>query len=132
MKGNEYILQAKKGEIDLDNSDIIFLTDVKAYIKLVKKFELIVINSDYGKYNTINYDTIFSKNVKIDYIDNIITGDYLDFSMIKNLLVISRNVIYKNLENIMKADVLELNTTTKDTKIFMFNSSEQVNVTNVE
>ena len=132
LKGNEYILIAKEGEIDLDNSDIIFLTDVTAYIKLVKNSELIVITSNYGKYNTINYDTIFSKQVKIDYVDNIITGDYLDFSMMKNLLIVSRNVVYKNLENTMKADVIELNTTTKDTKIFMYNSNEQVNVTNIK
>ena len=132
LKGNEYILVAKEGEIDLDNSDIIFLTDVTAYIKLVKNSELIVITSNYGKYNTINYDTIFSKNVKIDYVDNIITGDYLDFSMMKNLLIVSRNVVYKNLENTMKADVIELDTTTKDTKIFMYNSNKQVNVTNIK
>ena len=132
LKGNEYILVAKEGEIDLDNSDIIFLTNVTAYIKLIKNSELIVITSNYGKYNTINYDTIFSKNVKIDYVDNIITGDYLDFSMMKNLLIISRNVVYKNLENTMKADVIELDTTTKDTKIFMYNSNEQVNVTNIK
>ena len=132
LKGNEYILVAKVGEIDLDNSDIIFLTDVTAYIKLVKNSELIVITSNYGKYNTINYDTIFSKNVKIDYVDNVITGDYLDFSMMKNLLIVSRNVVYKNLGNTMKADVIELDTTTKDTKIFMYNSDEQVNVTNIK
>ena len=132
LKGNEYILVAKEGEIDLNNSDIIFLTDVTAYIKLVKNSELIVITSNYGKYNTINYDTIFSKNVKIDYVDNIITGDYLDFSMMKNLLIISRNVVYRNLENTMMADVIELDTTTKDTKIFMYNLNEQVNVTNIK
>ena len=132
LKGNEYILVAKEGEIDLDNSDIIFLTNVTAYIKLIKNSELIVITSNYGKYNTINYDTIFSKQVKIDYVDNIITGDYLDFSMMKNLLIISRNVVYKNLGNTMKADVVELDTTTKDTKIFMYNSNEQVNVTNIK
>jgi len=132
LKGNEYIIIAKEGEIDLDNSDIIFLTDVTAYIKLVKNSELIVITSNYGKYNTKNYDTIFSKNVKIDYVDNVITGDYLDFSMMKNLLIVSRNVVYKNLENTMKADVIELDTTTKDTKIFMYNSDEQVNVTNIK
>ena len=132
LKGNEYILIAKKGEIDLDNSDIIFLTNVTAYIKLIKNSELIVITSNYGKYNTINYDTIFSKNVKIDYVDNIITGDYLDFSMMKNLLIISRNVVYKNLGNTMNADVIELDTTTKDTKIFMYNSNEQVNVVNIK
>ncbi len=132
LKGNEYKLVAKEGEIDIDNSDIIFLTDVTAYIKLVKNSELIIITSNYGKYNTVNYDTIFSKNVKIDYVDNIMTGDYLDFSMMKNLLIISRNVVYKNLGNIMKADVIELDTTTKDTKIFMYNSNEQVNVTNIK
>ena len=132
LKGNEYILIAKEGEIDLDNSDIIFLTEVTAYIKLVKNSELIVITSNYGKYNTINYDTIFSKNVKIDYVDNIITGDYLDFSMMKNLLIVSRNVVYKNLNNTMKADVIEFDTTTKDTKIFMYNSDEQVNVINIK
>ena len=132
LKGNEYILVAKEGEIDLDNSDIIFLTDVTAYVKLVKNSELIVINSDYGKYNTINYDTIFSKNVKIDYVDNIITGDYLDFSMMKNLLIISRNVVYKNLENTMKADVLEFDIKTKNTKIYMYDSKKKVNIKNME
>ena len=50
----------------------------------------------------------------------------------KNLLIISRNVVYKNLENTMKADVIELDTITKDTKIFMYNSNEQVNVTNIK
>ena len=131
LKGNEYIIIAKEGEIDLTNSDIIFLTDVTAYIKLEKNLETITITSNYGKYNTLNYDSIFSKNVKIDYIDNVITGEYLDFSMINNLITVSRNVIYKNLENITKADVIEINTTTKDTKIFMFDNKKQVNIENV-
>ena len=52
--------------------------------------------------------------------------------MMKNLLIISRNVVYKNLGNTMKADVVELDTITKDTKIFMYNSNKQVNVTNIK
>ena len=132
LKGNEYILIAKQGEIDLNNSDIIYLTDVTAYIKLVKNADIIIITSNYGKYNIINYDTIFSKNVKIDYIDNTITGDYLDFSMIKNLLIISKNVVYKNSKNNMKADVIELDTITKDTKIFMHNSNKKVKIQNIK
>ena len=36
LRGNEYILVAKEGEIDLNNSYIIFLTDVTANIKLAK------------------------------------------------------------------------------------------------
>ena len=33
-KGNEYIIDASQGEIDYSNTDIIYLTDVKALIKL--------------------------------------------------------------------------------------------------
>ena len=132
LRGNEYSLKAKKGEIDLNNSDIIFLTDVTANIKLAENSKLILITSNYGKYNTINYDTIFSKNVRIDYVDNIITGDYLDFSMLNNSLIISRNVVYKNLENTMKADVLEFDTKTKNTKIHMYDSKKKVVIKNLE
>ena len=128
LKGNEYIILSKEGEIDLNNNDIIFLKDVTAYIKMSKNNETITIVSNFGKYNTINYDTIFSKNVKINYIDNQITSDYLDFSMIKNILIISKNVVYTNPENILRADVIELDTITKDTKIFMYNSKKKVNV----
>mgnify|MGYP005993266925 FL=1 len=128
LKGNEYIILADEGEIDLDNSDIIFLKNVKALINLIEKNETITVVSDFGKYNTINYDTIFSQNVKIQYQDNTITGDYLDFSMKKNLLIISKNVVYTNPTNILKADVIELDTITKDTKIFMHNSKDKVNI----
>ncbi len=126
LKGNEYIIIAKEGEIDLNNNDILFLKDVTAYIKLIKNNETIKIVSNFGKYNTANYDTIFSKEVKIDYIDNRITGDYLDFSMMKNLLIISKNVVYTNPENILKADVVEVDTITKDTKIFMYSYNKKV------
>ena len=128
LKGNEYIILADEGEIDLDNSDIIFLKNVKALINLIEKNETITVVSDFGKYNTINYDTIFSQNVKIQYQDNTITGDYLDFSTKKNLLIISKNVVYTNPTNILKADVVELDTITKDTKIFMHNSKDKVNI----
>ena len=132
LKGNEYTILAKEGEIDLNNADIIFLTDVTAYIKLNKNNETIKIFSDYGKYNTINYDTIFSKNVNILYLENKITGEYLDFSMLKNLLIISKNVVYTDQDNILKADVIELDTITKNTKIFMHNLNQKVNVQSIE
>ena len=128
LKGNEYIILSKEGEIDLNDSDIIFLKKVTAFIKMSKNNETITIVSDFGKYNTSNYDTIFSKNVKINYLDNQITSDYLDFSMIKNILIISKNVVYTNPENILRADIIELNTITKDTKISMYNSKNKVNI----
>ena len=127
--GNEYIINAYQGEIDYSNSNIIYLTNVKALIKL-NNSENITITSNYGKYNSENYDTIFSKNVIINYMDNKITGEYLDFSLERNSLIISRDIIYTNLENILKADVLEMNIKTKDTKIFMYEDKKKVNIRN--
>ena len=126
-KGNEYIVNASQGEIDYDKPNVIYLTDVKAFIKLTNSNN-VTITSDYGRYNSNNFDTIFSKNVIINYLENKITGEYLDFSMQRNSMIISRNVIYTNLENILKADVIEIDITTKDTKIFMFQDNKKVNI----
>ena len=126
-KGNKYSINAKKGEIDISNSNIIFLTDVVAKIEL-NKSDVIKITANFGKYNIDNYDTIFSKNVIINYTDGKITSEYLDFSLINDLMIISKNVIYKKNENLLKADSVEVTVSTKDTKIYMYENDKKVNV----
>lgn len=127
--GNEYLIKAEEGKIDFSNSNIIFLKKVNAIIKL-NNLQEVIISSDFGKYNSENYDTIFSKNVKINYLDNKIKSEYLDFSLIRNLIIISKDVIYINKENTLKADVVEINIKTKDTKIFMHEKKEKVTIKN--
>ena len=129
LKGNEYVIRADKAEIDVSNRNILYLTTVTATIKL-KNSEKIEISSDYGKYNSNNYDTIFSKNVIINYLYNKIISEYLDFSFERNSMIISKNVTFTNLENILKADVIEMNIKTKDTKIFMYENKKKVNIKN--
>ena len=125
--GNEYIINAKQAEIDFSDTNILFLTDVKAFIKLSNS-EIITITSDYGKYNTDNFDTIFSKNVLINYLENKINGEYLDFSYERNSMIISKKVVFTNIQNILEADVIEINIKTKDTKIFMYEKEKKVNI----
>ena len=129
IDGNEYSITALEGEIDYNNSNILFLTKVEAFIKL-KSGEIISIQSDYGKYNSDNFDTIFSKNVIIEYLNNKINGGYLDFSLERNSMIISKNVAYTNLNNTLEADVIELNIKTKDTKIFMHEKGKKVIIKN--
>ena len=129
--GNEYIITATEGEIDYSNTNIIYLTNIKAIIKLINSDD-ISITSDYGKYNSGNFDTIFSKNVIINYLDNNIIGEYLDFSIDRNSMLISRKVVYTSLDNILKADAIEMNIKTKDTKISMYDANEKVNIKSKE
>ena len=128
-EGNTYTITASEGEIDYTNSNIIYLTNVSALIELVN-LESISISSKYGKYNSKNFDTIFSKNVIINYLDNNIIGEYLDFSIDRNSMLISRKVVYTSLDNILKADAIEMNIKTKDIKIFMYEKQKKVNLKN--
>ena len=124
-KGNEYQVTAEQAEIKVENTDIMHLTNVIAYI-FVKNSDTVKITSDSGKYNSKNYDTIFSKNVIITYPDHKITGEFLDFSFLRNLGIISTNVIYNGNKTNLFADKIEINLTTKDTKIFMNDTNKQV------
>jgi hypothetical protein len=126
-KGNKYILKAKEGEVDLSNNKIIYLKKITAQIVLNNSEDIIIV-SDFGKYNIENYDTIFSKNVLIKYLDSRISSNYMEFSINKNLMTITKNVIYSNKDNFLKADIVEFNTNTQKVNIFMYDSSEKVKI----
>ena len=130
-KGNEYQITAKQSEIKIENTEIMFLTDVIAYI-FIKDSDTVKITSNFGKYNSKNYDTVFSENVIVIYPGHKITGEYLDFSFLKDLGTISKNVIYSGDEINLFADKVKMNLTSKDTKIFMNNSDEKVLVESIK
>ena len=124
-KGNKYQITAKQAEIKIENSNIMFLKDVIAFI-FIKDSETIKITSNLGKYNSKNYDTIFSKNVIVIYSEHKITGEYLDFSFLNNLGTFTSNVIYDGKETKLITDKIEMNLATKDIKIFMKDPGKKV------
>ena len=125
IKGNRYQITAKQAEIDINNSNVMFLENIIAYI-FIKDSDTIKIISDFGKYNSKNYDTIFSKNVIVIYPEHKITGDYLDFSFLNNLGIISKNVIYTRNKTNLFADKIEIDLITKDTKVFMNDNTKKI------
>jgi len=125
INGNKYQITAKQAEIKIENADIMFLTDVVAFI-FIKDSDTVKITSNFGKYNTKNSDTIFSENVIVVYPGHKITGEYLDFSFLTNLGVFSTNVTYTGDKTNGFADKIEINLTTKDTKIFMNDTGKKV------
>ena len=50
----------------------------------------------------------------------------------KNTIIISKNVKYKNLDNILRSDVIEMDIATKNTKIYMYDKMDKVNINNQE
>ena len=125
VRGNKYQITAKLAEIKIENPDLMFLSDVVAFV-FIKDKDTVKITSNFGKYNTNNYDTIFSENVIVIYPGHKVTGEYLDFSFLTNLGVFTTNVIYTGEKTNLFADKMEMNLTTKDTKIFMNDTGKKV------
>ena len=124
-KGNKYQITAEQAEIDINDSDTMFLKNIIAYIS-IKDTDTIKVTSNFGKYNAKNYDTIFSKNVIIIYPGHKITGEYLDFSFLNNLGTVSTKVVYTSNKTNLFADKIEINLSNKDTKIFMNDNTKNV------
>ena len=126
-EGNEYEILSETGEIDTENQNIIYMSNVTAIIKLINQPD-IFIKSDFAKYNSKNYETNFKTNVKLTYIDNKITGENLDLSFQNNEVTMYNKVIYTKPGTKLNADRLEIDLLTKNSKIFMDNKFEKVKI----
>ena len=126
-EGNEYKIEAKRGNIDKNDPDILYLENVDALISL-NNSEFISISSRFAKYNTKNYDTLFNNSVSVDYGEHFLKSEFLDLSFEKNLVSIYDNVRYLGGISSLNADRAEIDILNKKTKIFMENSNKKVQI----
>ena len=126
-EGNEYKIEAKKGNIDKNDPDILYLENVNALISL-NNSEFISISSRFAKYNTKNYDTLFNNSVSVDYGKHFLKSEFLDLSFEKKLVSRYDNVRYLGGISSLNADRAEIDILSKKTKIFMENSNKKVQI----
>lgn len=127
--GNEYIIESKYSELNLDNVDIISMENVSAKIIMVNS-EPIYVTSNFAKYNNENYETTFTDNVLIVYLDNKIRCEKFYISIENNFANVTDNVIYENPKGKLIADTIEIDLITKNSKIFMIDKNKKVMVLN--
>ena len=127
--GNEYIIESKYSELNLDNVDVISMKNVSAKI-IMANSEPIYITSNFAKYNNENYETTFTDNVLILYMDNKITCEKFYISIENNFANVTDNVIYENPKGKLIADTIKIDLITKNSKIFMIDKNKKVMVLN--
>jgi len=142
-KGDVYQVLADFGEINLDNPNLMFLTNVNASLILANKTN-IILTSDFANFNTKTFETTFIKNIKVERDEETITGDELYLVLEnetnntentslsdENLIRISNNILYKKPGYSLKADILEMDLISKDIKIFMLDKQKKVFATTI-
>ena len=127
--GNEYIIESKYSELNLDNVDIINMESVSAKI-IMANSKPIYVTSNFAKYNNENYETTFTDNVLIVYLDNKIRCEKFYISIENNFANVTDNVIYENPKGKLIADTIEIDLITKNSKIFMIDENKKVMVLN--
>ena len=118
-KDRTYIIKAETGIIDESNTEIISMKNVNAKV-ILKNGNIIYINSLEAKYNILSYETLFERNVELNFLDHKVTSDNLDLLFNENILTAYNNLLYKNSNLSMNADKIEIDMITKNSKIFSF------------
>ena len=127
--GNYYELSSEIGKIDINDSNKMFMTNVKAFIYL-KNSSPIKIVSKYANYNKESHETSFFENVVLTYLNHKANSENLDISFNKNTASMYNNLVYNKPGTQLTADRLEIDLVTKNTKIFMDNKSEKIKIVN--
>ena len=122
-KDRTYIIKAETGIIDESNTEIISMKNVNAKV-ILKNGNIIYINSLEAKYNILSYETLFERNVELNFLDHKVTSDNLDLLFNENILTAYNNLLYKNSNLSINADKIEIDMITKNSKIFNFDEKK--------
>ena len=126
-KGNEYILNAKYGEENKEDSNIILLKQVVGKIKLKNKSD-IEIKSDFAKYNTTTFDTNFYENVIGFFEESKVSSDNLDLFFKNNKAIMYNNIKYLDRNTTANADEILFNLLNGDVNIRMFDKKKKIQI----
>jgi len=125
---NRYIISSEITElIESNDNEILQMTKVKAII-LDKDNKPITIKSDNAIYNNRNHNTIFRKNVSIQYMENKIYSDKLDLNFKDKIVRIFDNVNYIGKNGLIYSDNIMINLITKKVDIYMHNKIDNVRI----
>ncbi|SVC83894.1 uncharacterized protein METZ01_LOCUS336748, partial [marine metagenome] len=124
----KFKIKSEIGEINFDNTSIVYMTNVEAIINLINS-DPIIIKANQAKYNKINYETNFKEDVLLTYQTHRITSQNLDLSFENNLATIYNKIVYDNNNAKLSADILEIDLITKNSKIFMDNEYKKIKIT---
>lgn len=125
---SSYNITAKESElINENNVEIIIMKNVEA-IFTSSDNKILKITSKNAKYNNSLYNTKFENQIRIEYLEDVITSEKLFLNFEENVVIISDNIVYEGLKGIGKADSIKINLMSKDIEISMSDLKEKIEI----
>ncbi len=126
-EGNKYSIFATEGMIDELKPNIINMKGVEAKIEILNQ-DIIYIYSDKAIFDNVNFNSKFTNNVRLIYLDHNLKGNKLNLDLDNKLVTLSDKVIYKNLNTKLIADYMIFDLILKNSEISMYDKSKKVKI----
>lgn len=127
--GTNYNIKAELSELAYENEEEIVKMQKVIAVFINNDGMPLIIKSDNAIFNNTNYNTIFSNNVSIDYIKNLIKSEKLFLDFKNNVVTINDNIVYEGINGIGKADNIKIDLITKNVQIFMNEKNKKIEIT---
>jgi len=124
--GNRFVIGSRYANFEIERPEIIRMEQILCNFYFKDGTNLTII-SNYGVYNNVTDDMEFTKNVKMNYLENVLFSEKANFFNVKNELLIEGNVKTNSPEGELQADKLNFNLDSKKLKISMYND-KKVNI----
>ena len=127
--GTTYNIIAELSELTYENEEEVVKMQKVIAVFINNDGIPLIIKSDNAIFNNSNYNTIFSNNVSIDYIKNLIKSEKLFLDFKNNVVTINDNIVYEGINGVGKADNIKIDLITKNVQIFMNEKNKKIEIT---
>ena len=127
--GTTYSILAELSELTYENEEEVVKMQKVIAVFINNDGIPLIIKSSNAIFNNTNYNTIFSNNVSIDYIKNLIKSEKLFLDFKNNVVTINDNIVYEGINGVGKADNIKIDLITKNVQIFMNEKNKKIEIT---
>ena len=128
---NPFVIKAEKAKILSEEPSIVHMNFMDVTIKL-KSGEIVMITSDAGRYDKINYDIFFEGNVKAIHQDTELFSDNLDLLADQHATIYNNVVLEDKNTGYLKADLIKYDFENKKDKIKKYENKKKIKAKLIE
>lgn len=122
---NSFLIKAERAKVLTKEPSIVYMNSMHATITL-KSGEFVVITSDAGRYDKVNYDIFFEGNVKAVNKDTVLFSDNLDLWADQHATIYNNVILEDKNTGYLKADLIKYDFESKKYKISMYENKKKV------
>ena len=128
---NLFVIKAEQAKIFSEEPSIVHIDTMHVTITL-KSGETVVITSNTGRYDKINYDIFFVGDVKAINKDTIVFSDNLDLLADQHAKIYNNVVLEDKNTGFLKADLIKYDFENKKYKISMYENKKKIKAKLIE